>query len=93
MVGLTLRVWEKSSNGPVAESVYVTDAIKNIYKSGVFRLRDAGRGAFDRGWRFWGAWQLEYFKPAFNLISSPTRKSNNFVIYRAKMNKRDTLGR
>lgn len=44
MVGLTLRVWEKLSNGPVAESVYVTDAIKNIYKSGVFRLRDEGGG-------------------------------------------------
>lgn len=48
MVGLTLRVWEKSSNRPVAESVYVTDAIKNIYKSGVFRLRDGGEGGFRR---------------------------------------------
>lgn len=28
----------KSGNGRVAESVYVPDAIKNIYKSGVFRL-------------------------------------------------------
>lgn len=50
VVGLSPRVWEKSSDGPVAESVYVTRAIKNIYKSGVFRLHDAGGvGAFGGG--------------------------------------------
>lgn len=35
-------MWEKSSDGSGAESVYVTNAIKNIYKSGVFRLGDDG---------------------------------------------------
>ncbi len=93
VVGLTLRVWEKSSNRPVAESVYVTDAIKNIYKSGVFRLRDAGGGLSTEDGGFWGDWQLECLKPVFNPISSPIRKSNNFVIYGAKMNTQDTLGR
>lgn len=42
MSSLTLRVWEKLSNRPVAESVYIMNAIKNIYKSGVFRLGEAG---------------------------------------------------
>jgi len=76
VVGLTLRVWEKSSNGPVAESVYVTDAIKNIYKSDVFRLRDAGRGAFDRGWRFWGGRAAGVFQTCFqpHVVSHPEVK-------------------
>ncbi len=86
-------MWEKSSNGSVAESVYVTDAIKNIYKSGVFRLKDAGGGLSMENGGFWGDWQLECLKLAFNPISSPTRKSNNLVIYGVKMNTQVTLGR
>ena len=42
------RVWEKSSR---AGSVYVTDAIKNIYKSGVFRLWDSLREQAKEGGR------------------------------------------
>lgn len=76
MVGLTLRVWEKSSNRPVAESVYVTDAIKNIYKSGVFRLRDAGGGAFNGGWRFLGGLAAGVSQTSFqpHIISHPEVK-------------------
>ncbi len=76
VVGLTLRVWEKSSNRPVAESVYVTDAIKNIYKSGVFRLRDAGGGAFNGRWRFLGGLAAGVSQTSFqpHIISHPEVK-------------------
>ena len=46
--GVWGRVWEKWSR---TGSVYVTDAIKNIYKSGVFRLWDSLREQAKEGER------------------------------------------